>query len=188
MLRSAACTWTAALFLLLSVVAVHMKRKRGESWELNFIDPDMHRLDYVVRQMDKPFSELDIGLPPDPSPADAVQHAIDFIATHDVKTARFMRDAFIARTRLRDKHMRDAGEVQRWHLEADSKAKQIRGGANGPLMLALLAEAGGDIGPLQEILNHGTSPLPIPLPVPPCVTQSGRCRNGPRRWDPQRPG
>ena len=68
----------------------------------------------------------------------------------------------MADLRQRDAELRANGTVGRWNLTADSKTKLIRGGSNGPLLVQLLEEAGGDSGPLRDVLNCG-APSPLLL-------------------------
>ena len=149
------------------------KRRRVDSWERQLTQDEAHVLAYAAQQIRTPLTSLDVGSQAMPACAPGVQRAITAIAQRSVADTMALRDKFLANVRCRDQQMRRTGVVDRWNKSADAATVQIRGGANGPLMLELLAEAGEDTRPLAAILTTGDlhprhlirgfppSPLPV---------------------------
>ena len=132
-----------------------MKRKRECKWEAAIHDKDAHRLQYALRMINTPLQEMAMpGKPVKQCPA-CVSRAIKRLAAMSVSETVCMRDACMDRIKKRDKQLRAEGAVRAWNRPADTKTIRIRGDANGPLLIELLREAGGDTSQLEAVLQEG---------------------------------
>ena len=87
-------------------------------------------------------------------PAD-VQAVIDHLGGMDAIETRHLRTKRLETLRRRDAEMRASTEFRRWKESADARTAAVRGGANGPLPIQLLTEAGHDVVRLRDVLGTG---------------------------------
>ena len=84
-----------------------------------------------------------------------VQRVIDRLRGIDANETRRLRDEQLETLRRRDAEMRASTEFRRWKESADAQTAAVRGGANGPLLIQLLTEAGHDVVRLRDVLGTG---------------------------------